>query len=131
MDATVTLDVRNFRSAAGSGYTNIPASNARTYSYRFTGGPNNDGTITEITGTGQALITVHVQADPRYHITDITFGSNGANDLSWRSTFPPYLAVITDTNTDNIDSEYSVVILDTVANARVLCDPAIKNRPNK
>lgn len=131
MDVTVTLDVRNFPSAEGSGYTNIEASNKNTYSYRFTGGPTNDGNVSEITGTGPAQITVQVQADPRYHINNITFGNNQANDLSWNLTNPPYIATITDTNVDNIDSEYSVNILDTVANATVLCDPSIKNRPNR
>ena len=129
---TVVLDVRNFHSPAGSGYTNVTAVNSSNpYSYRYTGGTDGHGGITEIIGQGAVSITVNIQADSRYRIADCIFSVT--TDLSW-----VYIEgapenhhksiIITDTDVNVIASEYSVKVIDHVANLYILCDPPIRNR---
>ena len=81
-----------------------------------------------ITGTGTLTITVTVNADPRYVISDVTFTGN-VGDLSWAFGATSYIAVITDTDLDNENGYYSVVIHDGTAGCTLPCDPPITNKP--
>jgi hypothetical protein len=126
--ASVSLDVRNFAATQGDGYTNTTASDGATYSYKYSGGTDGNGGVEVITGTGTLTITVHVAADPRYVISDVTF-NNDVGDLSWAFGENAYYAVITDTDLDNENAYYSVLIRDGTAGCTMPCDPPIKNIP--
>jgi hypothetical protein len=126
--ASVSLDVRNFAATQGDGYTNTTASDGATYSYKYSGGTDGNGGVEVITGTGTLSITVHVAADPRYVISDVTF-SNDLGDLSWAFGENGYYAVITDTDLDSENAYYSVLIRDGTAGCTMPCDPPVINKP--
>ena len=128
--ASVTLDVRDFAATSGDGYKNTVASNGATYSYKYSGGTDSNGGVEVVTGTGTLTLTVTVNADPRYVIGNVAF-ANDVGDLSW-ARISGYIAVITDTDLDNENAYYSVLIVDNGAGSCTLpCDPPIINKkPN-
>lgn len=126
--ASVSLDVRNFAATQGDGYTDTTASNGAVYSYKYSGGTDGNGGVEVITGTGTLTITVTVNADPRYVINDVTL-TNNVGDLSWAFGASSYIAIITDTDLDNEDGYYSVLIRDDTAGCTMPCDPPVKNLP--
>jgi hypothetical protein len=128
--ASVTLDVRDFAATSGDGYTNTIATNGATYSYKYSGGTDGNGGVEVVTGTGTLTVTVTVSADPRYVIREVTFTGN-VGDLSWAFGASAYIAVITDTDLDNENGYYSVLVADTTAGCTLPCDPPIKNIGNK
>lgn len=126
--ASVSLDIRNSAAVPGDGYTNTTASNGSTYCYKYSGGTDGSGGVEVITGTGTLVITVTIAADPRYLVSSVSF-SNNLGDLSWAFGESAYVAVITDTDLDNENSEYSVIVSDHTAGCTFPCDPPIKNIP--
>ena len=126
--ASVSLDVRNFAATPGDGYTNTTATNNAVYSYKYSGGTDGNGGVEVITGTGTLTLTVTVSADPRYLVSSVTFDNN-VGDLSWAFGSSAYIAVITDTDLDNENSYYSVIISDHTAGCTMPCDPPITNKP--
>ena len=126
--ASVSLDVRNFAATPGDGYTNTTATNNAVYSYKYSGCTDGNGGVEVITGSGTLTLTVTVSADPRYLVSSVTFDNN-VGDLSWAFGSSAYIAVITDTDLDNENSYYSVIISDHTAGCTMPCDPPITNKP--
>ena len=127
--ASVTLDVRDFAATSGDGYTNTIASNGATYSYKYSGGTDGNGGVDVVTGTGTMTITVTIVADPRYLVSSVSF-NNDLGDLSWAFGASAYIAVITDTDLDNKNAYYSVIVSDHTAGCTMPCDPPIRNITN-
>jgi hypothetical protein len=125
--ASVTLDVRDFAATSGDGYTNTVASNGATYSYKYSGGTDGNGGVEVVTGTGTLTITVTISADPRYLVSSVSF-NNDLGDLSWAFGASAYVAVITDTDLDNENAYYSVIVSDHTAGCTMPCDPPIINK---
>lgn len=128
----VSLDCRNSANQdPGNGYTNTTSSINTTYCYKYSGGTDGAGGVTEYTddGSGQGTINVSVGGDPRYVIDSITFSGDTHGDLSWAHGATPNTAVITDTNVDNENASYGVIVKDTSANCTFVCDPPITNKP--
>lgn len=125
--ASVSLDIRNSAAVQGDGYTNTTASNGAAYCYKYTGGTDGRGGVEVITGTGTLTVTVTVGGDPRYTISNVTFTGN-VGDLSWAYGASSYVAVITDTDLDNENGYYSVLVNDSTAGCTLPCDPPIINK---
>jgi hypothetical protein len=126
--SNVSLDLRNYAATPGDGYTNTVASNGATYCYKYSGGTDGNGGVEVITGTGTLTITVTINADPRYVVSDVTF-NNDVGDLSWAFGATSYIAVITDTDLDNENAYYSILVRDDTAGCTMTCDPGITNKP--
>jgi hypothetical protein len=127
---SVGLDVRNFGSSGSDGYKNTTATNGATYSYKYSGGSDNEGNVTSALGNGNAAITIQLNSDPRYRINNVAFTDDSQSQLSWRSNAPT-TAVITDANNAAEDADYTLTVGDTTANCTFPCDPYIVNRPAK
>lgn len=127
--ASVSLDIRNYAATPGDGYTNTTASNNATYCYKYSGGTDGNGGVTVTTGTGTLTITITVGGDPRYMVDSIGFGNDVGHDLSWHFGETSQSATITDTDLDNEDAYYNVVVKDSTANCTFTCDPPLKNQP--
>jgi hypothetical protein len=65
-DVTVTLDIRN-SAQTEPGWTNVTSSNGAAYSYRYAGGSDGSGNVTE-RGRGNANCTL--VCDPRVSNTN-------------------------------------------------------------
>ena len=130
-NTNVTLDVRNFPSTGSDGYTNITASNHAIYSYLYRGGSDGNGNIEEIADAISGTITVGIQSDPRYTISNVVFSGDVESQLSWQPGASPTSAVITDSDTETGDGTFCVSVSDTTANCTFPCDPTIKNVPPK
>lgn len=126
--ASVSLDIRNYAATPGDGYTNTTATNGATYCYKYSGGTDGNGGVEVTTGTGTLTITITVGGDPRYMVSNITF-QNDVGDLSWHFGETSQQATITDTDLDNENAYYTVVVLDHDANCTFPCDPGITNKP--
>jgi hypothetical protein len=120
---SVSLDVSD---VATPGYTPTTASNGSTYYYKFTGGNTsaNNGDVDVSTGQGQAAITVRLNSDSRYSITNISFNPS-TSQLSWRGGGNADTAVITDTATTVGTYKYTVTVTDSTAVCTIPCDPQI------
>lgn len=129
-NANVTLDVRNFASAAGSGYNNVAASNGNTYSYRYTGGTDGQGSVYEH-DRGTATISVTLSADSRYQVIGVFFTEPEGHPTEFSGTVTsPTTATITDLNDAVGSGRFGVTVRDTTANCTVPCDPIISNEPH-
>ncbi|MBC7990960.1 MAG: hypothetical protein H7Y19_15460 [Luteimonas sp.] len=125
----VGLDVRNSAASGGDGYTNTPATNGATYSYKYSGGSDGNGNANDA-GEGVLTITVTVGTDPRYTINGVTFSGDIESQLS--APTPPAGAtsiVITDSDAATGSGYFSINVNDTTANCTFVCDPRITNTP--
>lgn len=127
--ASVFLDLRNFAATQGDGYTNTVATNGATYCYKYSGGTDGNGGVEVTTGTGVMTITITVGQDPRYVVDSIGFSGDAGSDLSWHFGETAQSATITDTDLDNENAYYNVVVKDSTANCTFICDPPISNKP--
>lgn len=128
-NTNVSLDVRNFPSNGSDGYTNTTASNNAIYSYLYGGGCDGHGNIEEIADGISGTITVGIQSDPRYRISNVVFSGDVENQLSWQPGDSPISAVITDSDTETGSGNFCVSVSDTTANCTLPCDPTITNKP--
>lgn len=128
-NVNVYLDCRNSAAVPGDGYTNSSATNGATYCYKYSGGTDGNGNVTEYTddGSGQATITITCGGDPRYVINNIGFNGNIPNDFSWAHGIAANVATITDTDVDNGNMYFVVTIQDTTADCTFGCDPGVTN----
>lgn len=128
-DFTVSLDVKDSHSDASTHYVNVRADGGQDYSFKYSGGSDGYGGITEIIGSGSSKITISVNDHPRFHIVSCTFIHNEKGDLSCVISADKKNVVITDSDVDAFDGYYKVVVKDNnAAQALVPCDPPIKNK---
>ncbi len=123
---SIALDVRNVSSGGADGYTDVTASNGKTYSYKYSGGEGKGGDVTFHVGT-PATVVVQLHSDPRYTINDVTFKDDTNSQLSYPNPDAGKTATIQDKNTVAQQAQYKVVVKDSTANATVPCDPMIIN----
>jgi hypothetical protein len=127
---TVHLKVRNQPSNGNDGYTDTTATNNAIYSYRYTGGDNDHGNISETVGLGSATIEVGLDGGSNYQISNVTFGNDTQNQLSWRPGSTADNAVVIDANTQVENASYCTTVTDTTANCAFNCDPMVSNERN-
>lgn len=126
----VNLDVRNSPSSGKDGYRNTTASNAAVYSYRYSGGSDGNGNVTETVNAGSGTIAVTLKSDARYQISGVLFSGNASRDLSTQPVAnTPTRLIITDLDTSAGTSYYKITVSDTAANCTFDCDPQITNVP--
>jgi hypothetical protein len=125
-DYSVTLDIRN-SAQTEPGWINVTASNGAIYGFRYAGGSDGNGNVTE-QGRGNADITINLVADPNYYkMEDVAFSSDPENQLS-RKSIQDLQVVVNDKN-DKVESNayYSITVKDKVANCTLVCDPRVSN----
>ena len=126
----VHLLVRNQPSNGNDGFTNTTATNNAVYSYRYTGGDDDHGDISETIGLGSATVDVDLSGGNNYRITGITFTNDPGNQLSWRPGSDADHAVVIDANTSVMDASYCTTVTDASASCSFNCDPMIGNDRN-
>jgi hypothetical protein len=126
-DHTVNLQVRAQPSNGSDGYTNTTASNNAVYSYKYTGGDDDHGDISETVGSGAATIDVNLNGGSRYQISDISFNGASPGQLSWSGGGDS--AAIIDANTAVENATYCTKVTDSTGNCYFNCDPMIGNDP--
>jgi hypothetical protein len=125
-DYSVTLDIRN-SAQTEPGWINVAASNGSIYGYRYGGGSDGTGNVTE-QGRGNADITINLIADASYYkMEDVAFSNDPENQLS-RKSIQDLQVVVNDKN-DKVESNayYSITVKDKVANCTLVCDPRVSN----
>lgn len=112
------------------GYTPTTASDGKVYYYKYSGGSDGAGNVTEYTddGTGQGTITITLTGTS-YNISSIAFSGDTHSDLSYVAGSTSQIAIITDTKVDNESASYCVTCSDPQANNTFNCDPGITNKP--
>jgi hypothetical protein len=127
-NANISLDVRDFPSNGSDGYTNTAASNGAVYSYKYSGGTGHGGDVA-FTGRGRVTVTVQLQSDPRYWISNVGFTNDTNNQLSWLNSnaHEPKTVVIQNVNTVEQTANYKITVTDKTANCTIPCDPKIIN----
>jgi len=127
---TVTLKIKP-GATSGGGWQNTVASNGQTYSFKYTGGENDNGGLKTKVGDGAASIALSVDTDNRYAINNVTFTADAYNQLTWRPTAGSNASgAILDANTEAENADYAVLVIDAQANgATIPCDPMIQNEP--
>ncbi len=130
----VALDVRNFSNSTPGfeSYTNSTSNTGVEYCYRYTGGTDGNGDVTEYTGQGAATVTVSVTGNFSCNVYNVEFEGDPAGELSWTWGNIPQnnIAIIADADTSNEDGYYSVIVQDlTQSNTTIPCDPKITTKP--
>ncbi len=123
----VSLQVRAQPSNGNDGYTNTTASNNAIYSYKYSGGDDDHGDISETLGSGAATIDVQLNGGSRFQISDITFSGATPGQLSWSGGGDT--AAIIDANTVVENATYCTKVTDSTANCYFNCDPMISTVP--
>ena len=129
-DKRVDLDIRYVRAEPGDGFTDAGHINGRDYCYKYTGGDDGAGKLSHVVNHGEATITVHLIADPRYKISDIHFVNDHATEpqLSKRGR-ADRSHVFHNKNTREMNAQYKITVIDTGnGNASIPCDPPIINK---
>lgn len=126
----VDLDVRYVRAEPGDGFIDAGHINGRDYCYKYTGGDDGAGKLSHLVNRGEATITIHLVADPRYRFGDIRFTGDHAVDPQLRKLNHGERAhVFHNKNTKEIDAQYKITVVDTGnGNAMISCDPPIINK---
>ena len=124
-DHNVNLQVRAQPSNGNDGYTNTTATNNAIYSYKYTGGDDGHGDISETLGTGAATIDVQLNGGSRFQISEITFSGDTPGQLSWSGGGDS--AAIIDANTVVENATYCTKVIDSNDNCSFNCDPMIGN----
>ena len=125
---TVTLDIRCWASNGSDGYTNTTTNDGQTYCYKYSGGTDGAGNVTEHLSSGVAQINIESVADRRYHL--INTAMNEGNTQFRISVQSTYQAVITDIGTATEDDYFKLQFQDTIEghnNRTFWCDPRVKN----
>lgn len=112
------------------GYTASPATNGKVYYYRFSGGSDGNGNVTEYTDDGSGIGTIRVTlTGSPYEIVQVSFNGDSHSDMSWIPGPTNSIVIIKDTNIDNENVYFSVLAKDPQANCTFGCDPSIVNKP--
>jgi hypothetical protein len=112
------------------GYTASPATNGKVYYYKFSGGSDGNGNVTEYTDDGSGIGTIRVTlTGSPYEIVQVSFNGDSHSDMSWIPGPANSIVIIKDTNIDNENVYFSVLAKDPQANCTFGCDPSIVNKP--
>ncbi|UHQ20489.1 hypothetical protein LVB87_04850 [Lysobacter sp. KIS68-7] len=126
---SVTLKLKP-GAANGQGWTTTTASNGQQYSYKYTGGHNDNGSMKTKVGDGTATLNLTVDADNRYGLSNVTFQNDTYNQLTWSASPDMQSGTITDVNTQVETANYTTIAYDAQnGNATIPCDPMIGNDP--
>lgn len=126
----VSLDVRNFPSNGSDGYKNTTTSTKAVYSYQYGGGNDGHGNSIETADGQSGTITVALQSDSRYQISDVVISGDIEDQLSFEKVPNSTTSVVlTDKDTSCGNGYYEVIVFDSVGNCTFPCDPQITNVP--
>ncbi|MUV13126.1 hypothetical protein [Noviluteimonas gilva] len=113
----------------GNGWVNVTAPNTQQqYSFKYTGGDQDNGGLKTKIGDGTATINVSLNGNNRYSVTGVNFASD-TTPPQLSSTHSTDTAVVTDLNTAQLNSDYCVMVLDSTNGSLIPCDPMIHNDP--
>lgn len=129
-DKRVDLDIRYVRAEPGDGFTDAGHINGRDYCYKYTGGDDGAGKLSHVVNQGEARISVHLIADPRYRIHGLSFTGDHATEPQLSKLSGEGRAhVFHNKNTKAINGQYKITVIDTGnGNATIPCDPPIINK---
>ena len=113
----------------GTGWHTVTLPNSQVYSFKYTGGNDDNGGLKTKTNDGLATIAVSLNGNNnRYSVNSVSFtGDVQPPQLS--STYSAQSASITDQNTANITADYCINVLDSTTGSIIPCDPMIQNDP--
>ena len=113
----------------GNGWNTVTAPNTQqVYSFKYTGGHEDRGGLKTHIGDGTATLNLTLDTDNRYSVTDVTFRDDDTPPQLSR-TFTTSSAAITDLNTQQLNADYCVMVLDSTNGSQIPCDPIIANDP--
>jgi hypothetical protein len=124
----INLDIRSGGST-DPGWTNVKVANGSTYGYKYSGGDDGAGGMTQTVGRGRDTAPFQLVADNRYQIGGINFLNDPLNQLTWNGNSHRAGSIV-DSNTQVENAEYTVIVTDTKnGNVLIVCDPPIRNQP--
>ena len=122
----IVLDIRSGRSNGSDGFTDTPTSDGLMYCYKWSGGTDGTGNVSESLSAGVASIDVQLRADPRYHIESALFGE-GNTQFTFTKT-DNYNAVINDLGTATENDYFNLQCSDSSrSDCTFWCDPRVGN----
>lgn len=125
----VTLKVKP-GAASGQGWTTTTASNGQPYSFKYSGGHDDNGGMKTKVGDGTATIALNVDAEGRYGLSNVQFKDDAYSQLSWSPSPDMESGTITDINTQVETAHYTTLVSDAQnGNTIIPCDPMIGNDP--
>ena len=124
MTVNITLDVKNTASTGSDGYTNAEGSEGGIYSYKYSGGDDDQGHVTVHKGTPTVIsVTLHTTG---YSVEGAGVTNDPNEDISIATTSTT--ATFTD-NAEDLESniEYSVTLINGSNSETFTADPKIDN----
>ena len=122
MSINVNLAVSN---SAQSGYNSTTGSDNNTYYYKYTGGTDGSGNITETVGSPQD-IQVSL-GTPGYKIMGVSFSDDPQEQLSY-SNLSDSQVTINDADTiAEANAYYSITVGNSAGTVSFPCDPRVSN----
>jgi len=128
MTININLDIRAGASNGHDGFTNTPTNDGKTYCYKWTGGTDGKGNVTEHLSSGAETIMITSVADRRFVMIG-TEMSPGNTQFTLTKT-SSYQATITDIDNVKEDDYFKLQFQNTIPghnNSTFWCDPRVKN----
>jgi hypothetical protein len=128
MTININLDIRAWASSGSDGYTNTTTNDGKIYCYKWSGGTDGKGNVTEHLSSGAESITITSVADRRFEIIDSQM--NEGNTQFTLTVTSTYQATITDIDNAVEDDYFKLQFKNTIPghnNSTFWCDPRVKN----
>lgn len=110
------------------GWHAVQSSSNQAYSYRYTGGDDDEGGIVATVGKGAVSGTLRLVGDRRFQVLDCQFTDDPARQLRFEGS--ANAGVIFDKNTEVLEAKYTVIVKDTEnGDCTIPCDPMVRNVP--
>ena len=124
MSINVTLNVSD---SAQTGYTATPASNGSTYYYKYTGGSDGNGNVTEKVGSPQDIVVL--MDTTGYKINDVSFANDPNDQLTWSRDSDTQITIADADTVVESNAYYKIVAANAAGTITFDCDPRITNDP--
>ena len=124
MSINVTLNVS---SSQQPGYTATPASNGTNFYYRYTGGTDGNGNVTEKVGSPQDIVVIMDTSG--FKISDVSIGNDPNNQLTWSRDSEMQIRIADADTVAESNAYYKIVAANSAGTLTFDCDPRVTNDP--
>lgn len=126
----MTISVQLYASSTSqTGYTATTGTDNNTYYYKYTGGSDENGNVTETVGNGQDIVVTLQNTGYTVSSAAVVSGTDPESQLSFSHTGTT-VTVGDSASAAETDAEYTVTLQVDGTTTTFVCDPKVTNTSN-